>query len=98
MMRRKTMRFTPFTSILRSSFTALIACVGCGEVRTASGSEVKWFTVSTVTDETERLKNAIFRLHSIVVLGDVVCNNTRHASVNFGSHAHPGGLLFRGAW
>jgi hypothetical protein len=94
MMRRKTMRFTPFTSILRSSFTALIACVECGEARTASGSEVKWFT----NQMKYWVKNVIFRLHSIVDLGDVVCNNTRHASVNFGSHAHPGGLLFRGAW
>jgi hypothetical protein len=97
MMRRKTMRFTPFTSILRFSFTAftaLIACVGCGEARTASGSEVKWFT----NQMKYWVKNVIFRLHSIVDLGDVVCNNTRHASVNFGSHAHPGGLLFRGAW
>jgi hypothetical protein len=92
MMRRKTMRFTPFTSILRSSFTALIACVGCGEVRTASGSEVKWFT----NQMKYWMINFIFHLHSMVDLGDVVCNNTRHASVNFGSHAHPGGSLFGG--
>jgi hypothetical protein len=51
---------------------------------------------------TDRMKNfikiAIFRLHGIVVLGDSVGNNTRYASVDFGFHAHPGGLLFWGAW
>jgi hypothetical protein len=59
---------------------------------------VKWFTVFTVTDGTGRLENAIFRLHGIVVLGNSVGNNTRHASVDLGFHAQPGGLLFMGAW
>jgi hypothetical protein len=42
------------------------------------------------------MKNVIFRLHGIVVMGNSVCNNTRYASADFGYHAHPGGLLFGG--
>jgi hypothetical protein len=76
--------------------------IRCGEAGIASGSEVKRFTVFTVSYGAVRIKHCvkdvIFRLHRIADLGDSVGNNTRYASDDFGYHAHPGGLLFWGAW
>lgn len=44
------------------------------------------------------VKKVNFSLHRITGLSDNLCNNTRHASVDLGYHAQPGGLLFMGVW
>jgi len=60
------------------------------------------FTPATESNVAARIeycvKSVFFRLHRIKSLGDSLFNNTRHASVDFGYHAHPGGLLFMGVW